>query len=157
MNFERILLYGFARNNYELIRAAMEELNCAPENYDFSTNRKEAFEQCRRLVPQLVFAVWKGDEETISFLRNIREDIRSPNRSLPTIVLSPLKKVTDVFKACEAKVTDYIILPINKDDLKIRLSETFQRNGLAAMTENTSNQDWAVTTQNMGWKDKPEI
>lgn len=129
MTLDRIMLYRMTQNHYQLIKAAIDQLGFHTRSFDFVDTRHEAFDQCRKFVPQVIFLGWEGEDDTIAFLNNIRQDLRSPDRSLPTIILSSLCSYADVYRACEVNITDYIILPIEPEAFTSRIHQTFRRCG----------------------------
>jgi two-component system, chemotaxis family, chemotaxis protein CheY len=93
-----------------------------------AANGREALEQIRRDLPDLLIADWHMEEMTgVELARDIRSSEESPNPYLPIIMVTAYADKEHVTKAIKAGVHEILVKPVSPTALAARIREIFAR------------------------------
>jgi two-component system chemotaxis response regulator CheY len=88
----------------------------------------EGFEIFKREIPDLILSDWMMKPvDGISFTRRIRNDVGSPNKFVPVILMTGFSEKRRVMQARDAGVTEFLVKPFNARDLYRRIVQIIER------------------------------
>ncbi len=88
----------------------------------------EGFEVFKKELPDLILSDWMMKPvDGISFTRRIRNDVSSPNKFVPIILMTGFSEKRRVMQARDAGVTEFLVKPFNARDLYRRIVQIIER------------------------------
>ncbi len=88
----------------------------------------EGFAIFKKELPDLILSDWMMKPvDGISFTRRIRNDVGSPNKFIPIILMTGFSEKRRVMQARDAGVTEFLVKPFNARDLYRRIVQIIER------------------------------
>lgn len=88
----------------------------------------EGFAIFKKELPDLILSDWMMKPvDGISFTRRIRNDVSSPNKFIPIILMTGFSEKRRVMQARDAGVTEFLVKPFNARDLYRRIVQIIER------------------------------
>lgn len=81
----------------------------------------EAWEMLEEGVPDILFIDWLDHEDTLAFVRRVRQSADLPKRNLPIFMLTARSVEAEVLTARQAGVDGYLRKPISGDAMQARV------------------------------------
>ncbi|MBL4804362.1 MAG: response regulator [Alphaproteobacteria bacterium] len=86
------------------------------------------FELFKKELPDLILSDWMMKPvDGISFTRRVRNDVSSPNKFVPVILMTGFSEKRRVMQARDAGVTEFLVKPFNARDLYRRIVQIIER------------------------------
>lgn len=91
-------------------------------------NGEEGFNLFCKHNPDIVIADWMMKPmDGISLTRRIRNDLKSPNKFVPVVLMTGFSEKRRVLQARDAGVTEFLVKPFNARDLYRRIAQVIER------------------------------
>lgn len=91
-------------------------------------NGDEGFEKVCKSNPDIIITDWMmKPTDGISLTRRIRNDVKSPNKFVPVILMTGFSEKRRILQARDAGVTELLVKPFNARDLYRRLAQIIER------------------------------
>ncbi len=74
---------------------------------------EDAFDTFRNVDPDVVFIDWGPKFDGIALLNKIRRDKSSPNQEVPVIMVTPHTEQSQVYKARDAGMSEFLAQPVS--------------------------------------------
>lgn len=88
----------------------------------------EGYDLFKQEMPDLILSDWMMKPvDGISFTRRIRNDVSSPNKFAPIILMTGFSEKRRVMQARDAGVTEFLVKPFNARDLYRRIVQIIER------------------------------
>ncbi len=95
---------------------------------DTAVNGEEGFKTFIRTNPDIVIADWQMEPISgIELAEKIRNDKRSPNRTVPIIMMTGFSALPRVYQARDTGITEFIVKPFSAKDLARRLAHVVNK------------------------------
>ncbi len=123
-----ILIVEHSPEMTELVKSVLLILQVPARNIKIAYNIENGFKILCSESPDLVLIDWFEDNTSgLELTKKIREDMMTPNKAVPVIIMAGSGNKTSVFKARDAGISEFLSKPFTATTLANKITRVIER------------------------------
>ncbi len=124
----RVLIVDSSQEMVDLIRSILHTLRVPTRNISAALSPNKAFEVfCKQEIDIIIVDWFEDSTSGMEFTQRIRNDSKSPYISVPIVMAANFRDKTNVLKARDSGINEFLVKPFSADLLEKKLRRAMEK------------------------------